>query len=47
LAKAVEAKVEWFRGACVTIHNAYCWILVKWGGQEYAEGSKSVFKGEE
>jgi hypothetical protein len=26
-----------FRGACVTIHNACCWILVKFGGAEYKE----------
>jgi hypothetical protein len=35
------------RGAFVDVNDLCCWILVKWGGREYAEGSKSRFKGEE
>lgn len=34
------------RGACVEINNLCCWILVKWGGREYEEGSKNRLKGD-
>ena len=34
------------RGTCVEINDLCCWILVKWGGREYEEGSKKRLKGE-
>lgn len=40
----IVAHAAMVRGLFVDINDLCCWRLVKWGGREYAEGSKSRYK---